>query len=274
MGTGETPRGTAPTEFELPGIAQRSPELPSLGELRRGPAALSALDRVLYGSAEDSASRSEASRTRRDIVAVSLRIVALATHDEADLVSAVPVHDPDDRLWTDRFGELVESVDCTVDEAGIAAKTLAQCASAPSGLDRVIAVMATSATADLVEIAGLTRAIRSHMVEAAVCADMAWCAAHGQLAECPSWRRSEREGEAAVLVRLQRFLPPKTKIISTTDSDLGDLAAAVGFAASHPQEVSVPVALIELVDRLLSDGRWATPSQRRIVTEARRRLTG
>lgn len=274
MGTPDSPRGVTPTDLDLPVAAARSPELPSLDELRSGSGALSALDRVLYGTVADPAAQSEASRTRRDIIAVSLRIVSVATHDEADLASAMPVHDPDARLWTDRFAELVESTDCAIDEAGVAAKVLAQCAAAPAGVDRVVSVMATSATADLVDITGLARAIRSHMVEAAACADMAWCAAHGQLADCPSWRRSVRDGEAGILVRLRRFLPPAADPTVAADSDLGDLASAVGFQAAHPREVQVPVALMELVDRLLSDGRWATQSQRRIVAETRRRLAG
>lgn len=245
-----------------------------MGELRRGSKGLSALDRVLYGAVDDSSARSEASRTRRDIIAVSLRIVAAASRGDADFASDMPVHDPDDRLWTDRFAEMVESIECAAGEAGVVAKTLAQCSSAPAGVDRVVSAMATSVTAGLIEITGLARAIRSHLVEAAVCADMAWCAAHGQLADCPSWRRCEGDGEAAILVRLRRFLPaPNTDESEQADSDLGDLASAVGFDTVRREDVTVSVAMIKLVDRLLRDGRWATQSQRSIVAETRRRLT-
>gem|GEM_PF-5378352 len=276
IGIGDSPR-IGRKSLDADGVgedAAKALELPSLDQLRRGSAAMSVLDRVLYGPPNpDSEVLSESSRIRRDIVAVSLRIVAEATRDEPDIpTSPLPVH-TDKRLWTDRFGELAESVDCATDEAALTARVLAQCASAPTGLDRLVSVMAAVATANLIAIDGLARAIRAHLIEAAVCADIAWCAAHGQLADCPSWRKAERDGESAILVRLRRFLPPEPQPDPDADSGLGDLATAVGFQAAPPTELAtVPAPLLELVGRLLRDGRWPTQSQRRIAAETRRRL--
>ncbi|WP_147132820.1 hypothetical protein [Stackebrandtia albiflava] len=257
----------------------RPMELPALDELRRGSSALSVLDRVLYPPSSDESAGDEPSVLRRQITAVSLRIVADATRLEPSIPSAcIEPHATGEDYWPDRFAELADRVACAVEEAALTARVLAQCARVPAGLDRLVSVMAATATAELIMIDGVEAAVRSHLVEAAECADLAWCAAHSRLTDCPTWRRRRvADSERAILIALRRYLIPE-------QPGGPDPSVTVPVEAADPpgrpvkegpaDRLAVPAPMLELVSRLLRDGRWPTDSQRRIAAETRHRLSG
>ncbi|HZE41232.1 MAG TPA: hypothetical protein VE172_20725 [Stackebrandtia sp.] len=244
------------------GVAPAPDEaFPSFAELRDKAVGnrrtTSVVDEVLYGvSQEPPASDDHPRDIRRDIVDTSLRLVDSASRRESAVHQAPMDIHRDDADWPRRFAELAAAVDPEVSNAGVAAEVVAQCARVPSGMDKLIKVLVGAAARRLVD-AGPRRpeTVRSHLVDAAIHADIAWCATHGELARCPSWAdHRATTPERVILTELRRYLPRT--------------AAEPAEAAS----LSLPEPVAELLVKLLDAGRWPSAAQRRVVEEVRGRL--
>ena len=225
-------RGTESSERDGPSVSAEpaavsgseaessSSVLPSLEDLRfqaPGRAVVaSVLDNVLYGLSREDGARKDprAQDVRRDIVETAVTIVATAAVRDPEVLDGPD--DPHDAArdrphWSDRFGQLLASVRPVDHGPAITCDVVAQCAGAPVALAKLVSVMGGT-VGDRLGYDGRPRDVvmRAHLVNAAVYADIAWCASHGDLAGCVSWR-SERQdkSERLILTELKRHLPPE-----------------------------------------------------------------
>jgi hypothetical protein len=271
-------------------------DLPSFADLRErlsGNAQVSAvLDEVLYGPTGDTTGNVDVGRdVRRDIVEAALRIVSQAAAVEsAILAGPADCHGDDLGSWGDwsgRFAQLAGSVDPAGPGARFCGEIVAQCAQAPPGLDKLVGVLAATAAAPgwagsalidpLADSAQRLETVRSELIDAGCFADIAWCAAHGMLTDCPSWRLQLTDAsEQDVLTRLRRFLPVKaTRPAATHPTGLRRGSAGSSSGADQVplrlegETFSVPITIIKLLDKLLRDGRWPTAGQRDVASQVR-----
>ncbi|MGH8880680.1 MAG: hypothetical protein ACRD0P_25555, partial [Stackebrandtia sp.] len=106
----------------------------------------------------------------------------------------------------------------------------------------LLAVMAQTVTDRLVKD-GRPRdeLLRSHLRHAARYADIAWCASHGELADCPSWQAERRQqSERLVLTELKRHLPPEADISGRATN--ADDTSVTPDLMPDPEAVTDPLA--------------------------------
>ena len=246
-------------------VSLESLEFPSLDELRFQPGAKreSVLDSVFYGGVDaEGLSNDQSTRDiRRDIVDISVRIVTEASRKH-ESVQSIPVclhadEMPEQETWRQRFGQLLAAVNPLATGAGVTAEVVMQCALAPSGFEKLIAAMA-QAVFDGLTASGqeCVATVRNHLVNAVEYADLAWCAAHGELMSCPSWRKQcEEKTEHMILRELQRHRHSEEP--------------GAGTRMLH-----LPESVVAVSAHLLNDGKWATPRQRAVAVQTRQTLQG
>ena len=207
---------------DMPELSGSAMALPSLAELRRGDGeggGSTVLDQVLYGQFDGARKPARDRDVRRDIVDTSVVLVRSAAARQPRILAGPDSphsSDPAGGDWPQRFAHLLERVspgDCDV---ATTADVVAQCAQIPLALAKLAAIMSGTVAGRLIDD-GRPRdeLLRKHMRNAARYADIAWCASHGELAPCPSWRGQRREHtEQQVLAELRRHLP----------ADVGELA--------------------------------------------------
>ncbi len=239
-------------------------EFPSLDELRVQPGIKreSVLDSVFYGGVDaDGLSHDQSTRDiRRDIVDMSVRIVADASrkHESVQTIPvAVHAGEKDDDTWRERFAQLLAAVNPLSTGAGVTAEVVSQCAVAPSGFEKLIGAMSQTVF-DGLSASGqkCVTTVRNHLVNAVDYADLAWCAAHGELIECPSWRKQrEEKTEHMILKELQRHR-------RNDDPQTGS------------RTLPIPESVVSVTAHLLNDGKWSTPRQRAVAMQTRQSLRG
>lgn len=306
IGIGEQRYISGPESGEAGRVLAQA-DLPSLEDLRfQAPGRIrvkSVLDEVLYGLNEADGARKDprSQDVRRDIVEYSLRIVASAAIREPAVLAGSPhVHEIDDHdnAWPQRFTEMLGLVRPVDNGAKATADIVAQCAKVPVGLDKLVAIMSETVT-DKLAADGRPRdqIFRAHMSNAAQYADIAWCASHGDLVGCPSWNAQKQDkNERAILNELKRHVAPEPSRDSVegkganSATENGDAArspvGATGGAAAAPRPrtgakrghsgsahgVVLPEAMVDLMSRLLDDGRWPSMAQREIAVRTRQTL--
>lgn len=249
-------------------------DVPTLEQLRFNTADQSStvLDDVLYGAAQPDPRTVDTSERdiRRDIVDVSVRIVTEASRHEAvitDGPTSLHITETGElQTWRQRFVELAAAVNPLRTGMQATAEILAQCAHTPVGIDKLVAIMAQVAYNGLTASGrNSAQTVRAHMVNAVSYADIAWCASHGELLNCPSWLEQRREkSEHMVLSELNRH-----RAIADADDEL-DAAVQIVESQSPRHEthyVRMPATLVSVAARLLDDGRWSTRTQRAVARQ-------
>ncbi|MGH8877539.1 MAG: hypothetical protein ACRD0P_09390 [Stackebrandtia sp.] len=235
---------------EMPESTGPAMALPSLAELRRGDEAgrSTVLDKVLYGQFDEGREPAPVRDVRRDIVDTSVVLVRSAARRQPRILAGpASPHgtDPAGGDWPQRFARMLDRVSPCDNGVAATADVVAQCAEISVALSKLVAVMSQTVTERLIND-GRPRdeLYRKHMRNAARYADIAWCASHGELAQCPSWRSERREHtEQQVLAELRRHLP----------ADVGDLA---GVPDPRGEDDSGPRAAGKADDP--TDRHWAT----------------